>query len=138
MNRGDFQQLATLRLEEAKALLDAGYPAGGYYLTGYAIECALKACIAKKTKEHDFPPKPRVVNNIYSHDLKTLLQGADRGALLTRDAPQGSALDKNWAAVLLWSPESRYQIVPQQDAQDLHTAVADPAEGVLAWLQRNW
>ncbi len=138
MNRGDFQQLATLRLEEAKALLDAGHPAGAYYLAGYAIECALKACISKQTREHDFPPKPRVVNNIYSHDLKTLLQGADLGALLTRDAPQGSALDKNWAAVLLWLPESRYQIVPQQDAQDLYTAVADPAEGVLAWLQRNW
>jgi len=138
MNRQDFQRLARVRLEKARALLTAGHSAGAFYLAGYAVECALKACIAKKTREHDFAPKPRVVNNMYSHDLKTLLQGADLGAALTRDAPQGSALDKNWAAVLLWSPESRYQIVPQQDAQDLYTAMADPAEGVLAWLQRNW
>jgi HEPN domain-containing protein len=30
-------------------LLEAGLYAGAYYLAGYAVECALKACIAKKT-----------------------------------------------------------------------------------------
>ena len=55
MNRQDFQALARVRLEEAKALRDAGRPAGAYYLAGYTVECALKACIAKRTREHDFP-----------------------------------------------------------------------------------
>ena len=57
MNRIDFQEIAELRLRESKALLAAGFPDGAYYLAGYAVECALKACIAKRSQEHDFPEK---------------------------------------------------------------------------------
>lgn len=57
MNRLDFQRLAELRLSESTALLAAGFPDGAYYLAGYAMECALKACIAKRTREYDFPEK---------------------------------------------------------------------------------
>src|SRR5438094_3909647 len=32
-----------------------GKKMGAFYLGGLAIECALKACIAKKTKRYDFP-----------------------------------------------------------------------------------
>jgi HEPN domain-containing protein len=72
MNRLDFQKLAELRLLEAEVLLDAGKYEGAYYLCGYAVECALKACIAKLTKEHDFPDKA-TVNDSYTHDLGKLL-----------------------------------------------------------------
>jgi hypothetical protein len=47
MNRNDLQNLSRLREKEAKVLLDNGCFAGAYYLLGYAVECALKACIAK-------------------------------------------------------------------------------------------
>lgn len=59
MNKTDLEQLADLRLAEAAALLGATppMPDGAYYLAGYAIECALKACIAKLTAQHDFPDK---------------------------------------------------------------------------------
>ena len=57
MNRTDFQKLAEERIAEAKILLDAGKWSGAYYLAGYAVECALKACIAKMTKSEDFPDK---------------------------------------------------------------------------------
>jgi HEPN domain-containing protein len=68
MNRADFQQLSELRLREAQALLAAGLPDGAYYLAGYAVECALKACIAKRTREHDFADK-KLVNDSHTHDL---------------------------------------------------------------------
>lgn len=55
MNRSDIQILADIRVGEAKALLDLGHWPGAYYLAGYAVECALKACIAKLTKADDFP-----------------------------------------------------------------------------------
>jgi HEPN domain-containing protein len=55
MNRGDFQELSIIRLQDAKILLDNKCYDGAYYLSGYVVECALKACIAKKTREHDFP-----------------------------------------------------------------------------------
>ena len=56
MTRKDFQLLAELRANEAAILAHNGNEQGAYYLAGMAIECALKACIAKKTKRHAFPP----------------------------------------------------------------------------------
>jgi HEPN domain-containing protein len=53
MNRDDFQSLATERLDDAAALLNAGRYAGSYYVSGYAIECALKACIARRTRQEN-------------------------------------------------------------------------------------
>jgi HEPN domain-containing protein len=76
MNRFDFQQITELRLEESRALLAAGFSEGAYYLAGYAVECALKSCIAKRTREHDFPDK-KLVNDSHTHDLTKLLQLAE-------------------------------------------------------------
>jgi len=53
--RKDFQRLAELRAKEAATLAKTGNQQGAYYLAGFAVECALKACIAKKTRRHDFP-----------------------------------------------------------------------------------
>ena len=75
MNRLDFQRLSKIRLREAKALLDRRGYDGAYYLGGYAVECALKACIARKTKRYEFPDK-KVMERIYSHKLTELLEVA--------------------------------------------------------------
>jgi len=72
LNRNDFQELARIRLREAEALLEAGCFDGAFYLMGYVVECALKACIAKQTKEYDFPDR-KTVNASYTHDLEDLL-----------------------------------------------------------------
>jgi hypothetical protein len=48
--RRDFKSLADLRIEDARLLLRSGRQQGAYYLCGYAVECALKACIAKTVK----------------------------------------------------------------------------------------
>lgn len=55
MVRRDFQDLATVRIREAESLLAAGLFDGAYYLAGLAVECALKACIAKATQQYDSP-----------------------------------------------------------------------------------
>jgi HEPN domain-containing protein len=57
MDRKDFRALSRVWLSEATALLNAGLPDGAYYLAGYAVECALKACIAKETQRYEFPEK---------------------------------------------------------------------------------
>ena len=138
MNRHDLQELARLRLDEARALLIAGHPSGAFYLAGYAVECALKACISRKTREHDFPPDPETVRQIYSHRLPALLLRAGLESQLREDAPGGSPLDKNWARVLGWNEDSRYRLIDTIRARSLYNAIADPQNGVLAWLQRNW
>ena len=45
MNRSELQRLSNERIEDAQALLAASRWAGAYYLAGYAVECALKACV---------------------------------------------------------------------------------------------
>ena len=43
VTRADFQELATVRLAEAKALLDGEMWDGAYYLAGYAVEVGLNS-----------------------------------------------------------------------------------------------
>lgn len=64
MNRAEFQQLSRLRLREARALMSGGHYQGAYYLSGYAVECALKACICKQFGRYEFPDR-KLVNDSY-------------------------------------------------------------------------
>lgn len=85
MNKNDLEALSDTRLNEAKCLLDHGFFHGAYYLCGYAVECALKACIAKSFLQHEFPNK-KVVNDSYTHDLSQLLKIANLHQILIADA----------------------------------------------------
>src|SRR5204863_7366247 len=77
LTRRDFQVLADLRAKEARVLANNGNEQGAYYLGGYAVECALKACISKQTRRHEFPPKIEYVREAYSHKLTSLLRLAE-------------------------------------------------------------
>jgi hypothetical protein len=83
-NRKDFQMLAALRVRDAKVLLDSDCFEGAYYLLGYAIECALKACIAKQTKRYTFPEKD-FAQKVWTHNLNELLKLAGLEAERTRE-----------------------------------------------------
>ena len=50
VDRRELQDLSKVRLKEATALLQLGLFDGAFYLAGYAVECGLKACIAKGTR----------------------------------------------------------------------------------------
>src|SRR6185437_13757784 len=83
VNRTDFQNLANERIAEAKILLDAGKWSGAYYLAGYAVECGLKACIAKLTKPDEFPDK-NFGAKCWIHEIEPLVKLA--GLETQRDA----------------------------------------------------
>lgn len=72
-SRENLQELARIRIAEAIVLTAAGCASGGYYLAGYAIECALKAKIAARFRENEIPDKA-LINSIYTHDLIALLR----------------------------------------------------------------
>jgi HEPN domain-containing protein len=136
INRKELQDLAKLRLREAKALLGSNHPDGAYYLAGYAVECALKACIAKRTKRHDFPEKKTVMDS-HTHDPIELLGPAGlksdhRTAMLQQD------FAKNWKIVTEWKAESRYASHSRQKAEDLLAAINDRKAGVLRWITQYW
>ncbi|MGB9492899.1 MAG: hypothetical protein WCA92_20730, partial [Terriglobales bacterium] len=73
LNRNTLRKLAESRLEEARILLDNRQWTGAYYLTGLAIECALKSCLASEVKQHDFPDK-QFVNAMYVYNLENLFK----------------------------------------------------------------
>jgi HEPN domain-containing protein len=137
MKRRDFQSLAAIRLKEARHLLEKQCWDGAYYLAGYAVECALKACIAKQTERHEFPDKKRVEES-YNHDLWRLLKAARLEGALTSAQAQQPQLAANWQIVGKWSEQSRYQRRTQPDAEELLNAIRDRRYGELPWLKEHW
>ena len=126
-----------MRIREAKILLDADEGSGAYYLAGYAVECALKACIAAKFKEHEFPDK-NFVMQIYSHDLENLLRHAGLENDPGLDPKSNSKLRDYWSIVKDWDETKRYEETTRKDAEALYSAIADQSEGVLQWLKKRW
>jgi HEPN domain-containing protein len=98
MNRSDFQQLADVRIEEAQLLLAQQKYDGAYYLAGYAVECALKFCIAKLTNEHDYPDKD-FASSCYTHNLQRLLRLAQLAEQRSADAAVDVDFEANWSVV---------------------------------------
>jgi HEPN domain-containing protein len=137
MNRGNFQQLAQERSLDAGALLNERRYSGAYYLSGYVVECGLKAAIAKSTKRYDFPDKKAVIDS-HTHSLPTLLRLAGLERRLDEDALMDSDLAVNWAVVKDWSEQSRYENVSARMARELFHAVHDPQHGVFPWLAQYW
>ncbi len=138
MNRVEFQRLAEVRLREAEALLAAGLWDGAYYLAGYAVECGLKACIARRTVAEAFPPKPEVVRDYYSHDLAKLMAVAGLAPTFDAACAADAQLRANWRLVRAWSEQSRYTFTAEPAARTLVQAVADPTAGVLPWVTTHW
>ena len=71
--KAEFQALAETRLLESKALLDLGMWDGAYYLAGYAVELALKACIIKTLMTTDAFPDKEFSKNCYTHVIDKLV-----------------------------------------------------------------
>ncbi|MBX9578776.1 MAG: hypothetical protein K2X87_00565 [Gemmataceae bacterium] len=138
-NRQHFRDLADVRVAEAGALIAAGRWDGAYYLAGYAIELALKACILARIDlgEKLFEDKD-FAKDCYTHNFRTLRRLADLDKEWVIDAPDGSVLATNWDKVKEWSEQKRYARNSKADAQALYEAITDPAHGVLTWIKRYW
>lgn len=138
MNRAQLKKLSRLRIREAKVLLDKRCYQGSYYLAGYSVECALKACIAKQTRLYDFPDKERVTKS-YSHKLKDLVEVAQLKSALDNEVKSNQQFGANWTMVVEWSESFRYNLtMPEKKARDFHAAISDQMDGVLPWLEKYW
>jgi HEPN domain-containing protein len=137
VTRADFQELAERRLAEAKALLDQGQWDGAYYLAGYAVELALKACIIKTLLVTDAFPDRGFSQNCYTHVISDLVRVAklenDRKVAMDAD-PE---LSTNWATVTTWSEQERYHRIERNEAEAIYAAITDPAHGVLPWIKNH-
>lgn len=138
LNRDTLRTLAGNRLEESRVLLENKFWTGAYYMTGLAIECALKSCLASAVKEYDFPDK-QFVNAMYVHDLENLfkLNGA-LWADLQNDMKIDVKLRVNWSTVKSWDDGRRYDVVEELEARAFHEACTETGSGVMEWIRGKW
>jgi HEPN domain-containing protein len=137
MNRADLQKLSKIRIREAKVLFAAGEYSGAYYFAGYAVECALKACIAKSVQRYDFPDKS-LAQKSYVHDLKDLLRLADPNSVFGTDILSNPKLDASWNLAKDWTEQSRYLVRTRNEAEAIIDAITRRNDGVLPWIKRRW
>lgn len=137
MNRTDLQRLSNARIRESRILFSAGEYSGAYYLAGYSVECALKACIAKGVKRYDFPDKS-LAQDSYVHDLGKLLRLADPNSELVTAALANPLLNASWNLAKSWTEQSRYTIRTKNEAEAIINAITRRKDGVLPWIKRRW
>jgi HEPN domain-containing protein len=136
-DRSTLQQLAEARLVEAKLLRANGQPSGAYYLAGYAVELALKALIAATFKEGEIPERRRV-NDIYTHDLPSLLGLAGLKDQLDAAMDANPDLRRRWTVIENWSEQARYNVWTPEAADAILDAVGADKEGLMQWLKSRW
>ena len=138
LTRDKLRRLSENRLEEGRVLLENKLWTGSYYMTGLAVECALKAYLAQAVQRYDFPDK-NFVTRIYTHKLKELAQlDAAFWLELETEIKTDVKLRTNWSTVLLWNDENRYEIVDEREATSLYTATTEMGTGVMEWIRRRW
>lgn len=137
MNRKDLQELSELRLKEAKHLIDNESYDGAYYLCGYSVECALKACIAKNTKKYDFPDKKAVVES-FTHELIKLVKIAGLDLKLTDEIDKNVNFKIYWNVIKDWKEDSRYKRNSKFEALDLYSAISNRENGIMTWIKKLW
>ena len=138
MNRTDLQQISRTRLKESAKLLECGFFCGAYYLAGYSVECAIKACIAKQTRQCEFPNKD-LANKAWVHDLEQLIGLAGIAAELRTEMKSNKALELNWTIVKDWNESFRYELgISSSQARDYYSACSARKNGILPWVKKRW
>ncbi len=112
--------------------------AAAYYLCGYAVECGLKACIARQIRRHEFPPSSRFSSDVYTHDLSRLVTLAGLTDSLASQITASPGFESNWLVVKNWSEHSRYESRTRREAEDLLAAVTQSPDGVMEWIRSYW
>ena len=138
LNSITLQKLSSLRRKEAAALIKHKHFPAAYYLLGYSVECALKACIAKQTERFDFPDK-KLAHKAHTHELEVLLGLAGLKNDFQVERGSNRTLDLNWTIVKDWNSESRYELgITSSQARDFYSACTSRKHGVLTWIRARW
>ena len=126
----ELDNISRARLEDARALLNAGRFDGATYLCGYAVEIALKARICRALNWPEFlgtSGEFQAYRNFQTHELDVLL----------RLCGQEARIKQNhfavWNVVATWKVESRYNVVGTAQEGDAESMI-QAAEELVAVL----
>lgn len=141
ISKTDLKKIAEIRLEEAKALCDAGFYDGAVYLCGYVVEAALKAVVCKHLKMPNYLDTGDMKNIFLSHDFNRLLLLSGLQNQINLANKKNTQLFKNWSMVTGWSPDIRYSPVGSSDetyARSIIKALEEKGDGFLTWIKKKW
>ena len=106
-------------------------------MIGYAVECGLKACIAKLTNQYDYPNK-ELAQKCYTHRIEVLLEVSGLKPQRDFDVAANPVRGASWLIVKDWDETARYQPWTESQARKLIRAVTDATDGVLPWIMDRW
>jgi len=146
MNLAHLKRLTTERLKDANALLQKKRYSFAYHATGFAVECALKACVLSQMVVTGwvFVPgdRKKSLQDVFTHDFQQLIQIAGLNSELEdhlrESAANRTAFPLHWKTVLEWKVEERYTPKSKPDAEMLFKAVTAKPDGVLPWIKKYW
>jgi HEPN domain-containing protein len=137
MTRAGLKKLADEKLRDAQILFNAKSWSNAYYLAGYAVELAIKACIAKSFEAETIPDLA-LVKRTYQHKFPSLIGTAGLTAELQKQEQVSQDFRTAWGVVNQWSPDDRYVENGEQDAKELIEAISHATHGVLPWIKTHW
>ena len=138
-NHKEGKKLSLLRIKEAKILFKNSAYNGAYYLAGYSIEFALKACYCKTVTAQSFPPVKGIYNKLYDHNLNSLMDVSNVKKDFEKDAQENTTLQINWEIVKDWSVGSRYSSnIKRKEAEAMISSVQNRSNGILTWIKKVW
>ena len=143
MNQADLRLLAQERISDAEALITGGRWSFAYYVAGYAVECALKACLLARMIYTGWVFQEKVkIDECLTHDFGKLIHVAglkdELDAALAASAAGNRAFAGNWGTVIQWKVTDRYGSKTETEAKALYAAITDNPDGVLQWIMNYW
>ncbi|NEW92780.1 HEPN domain-containing protein [Rhodopseudomonas sp. BR0M22] len=136
LSRTSLQNAATAKIDDARLLFQNRRFSNAYYLYGYGIELALKACIARQIVAETVPDTS-VLKGFLDHNYARLvgLAGLTEPLRRRRLDPE---FDSRWSIVSEWSVESRYDMIDAVTATAMQDAIESADHGVFRWLVQYW
>lgn len=130
ITRTELRNLAKARLKESKILFDSKQYDIATYLSGYAVELALKARICRTLRWTEFPPNGKEFKGFHAfktHDLDVLLILSGVGEKIANH------YFTQWAIVSRWNLENRYKKIGLETEQ-MALDMIDAVKGLLKVL----
>ncbi|MDR3493049.1 MAG: hypothetical protein P4L82_00460 [Ancalomicrobiaceae bacterium] len=137
ISRVQLHDLAEAKLADAQLLFANQRFSNAYYLFGYSVEIALKACVAKHFVADALPDKT-LAQKIFTHRFPELVGLAGLTVHLDTTMKADGVFKSHWLAVNGWSEEARYASFDEIECKTMKYAILDPDHGVMRWLKQYW
>jgi hypothetical protein len=100
--------VADARITDARALFDAKRYEGAFYLSGYGVECSLKALLLDRTTVAQYPKMLRFCRGKSGHELNKIKERLrKRGVEFPRTVARAFASVRTWSVGLRYNTDDR-------------------------------